>query len=96
MEFEWDDAKRDSNIEKHGIDFVAAKDIFLGFTISIETSHGHVGERRFIAIGMPNASPVVVVFTERGDVRRLISARRARDYEKRLYNKAIQAWGSHR
>ncbi|KZD09987.1 BrnT family toxin [Oceanibaculum pacificum] len=92
MEFEWDDAKRYSNIEKHGIDFIAAKDVFLSFTLIVETSYRRLGERRFLAIGPLEGIFVVVVFTERGQVRRLISARRASDYEERLYNQALQAW----
>ena len=69
MEFEWDEAKREANLDKHGLDFLDARTICL-------TALGVVGEDEII---------VAVVYTVRGETLRLISARRARRNERHLY-----------
>jgi uncharacterized protein len=100
IEFEWDEQKRLSNLEKHGIDFVRACQIFEGFTVEFEDNRydyedtwGELnspprdvrGEERFIAIGEINGQILTVVCTYRGDAIRLISARPATRYERNLY-----------
>lgn len=49
MEFEWDEVKRISNIEKHTIDFRHAIDVFIGFTVTRPSRRA--GEQRFLAVG---------------------------------------------
>jgi len=81
--FQWDPAKNLANLEKHGIDFEDAKQIFYG-PIAVSQSH-HPDEPRWIAIGELQARLIAVVFTYRdGDIR-IISARRARKNEERAY-----------
>jgi uncharacterized protein len=46
----------------------------------------HPGENRFIAIGYVNAQPIAVVYTERGDTIRIISARKATKHEQKAYH----------
>ncbi|MEM6612955.1 MAG: BrnT family toxin [Cyanobacteria bacterium P01_C01_bin.72] len=85
MEFEWDKQKRLSNLQKHGIDFIRAIQIFDGSTVEFEDSRYDYGEDRYIAVGETGGQILAVVYTYRGDVIRLISARQATRYEKNLY-----------
>lgn len=90
IEFEWDEQKRLSNLEKHGIDFIAACQIFDGYTVDFEDNRYDYGEDRFIAIGEINGQILTVVYTypddiNQGDMIRLISARRASKNERSIY-----------
>ncbi len=83
--FEWDPAKRESNLEKHGIDFVDAIGIFDGFVLRLPDTRGAYGEPRFVVIGWVDDQILVVVCTPRVDAIRIISARRANRHEARAY-----------
>lgn len=83
MEFEWDEKKRIATIEKHAIDFMDASEIFSGLHVKI-TAHS-VFEPREIAIGLVDEKLVAAIFTKRGERFRLITARRARENERRAY-----------
>jgi uncharacterized DUF497 family protein len=86
MGFEWDEAKRQANILKHGIDFVDAIGIFAGrFTEAEDLRHGY-GERRLLVTGELAGEMIRLVYTWRGERRRIISARRARRDERRTYH----------
>lgn len=85
MEFEWDPDKNERNIEKHGIDFVRAKEIFWG--PYIERRSDRKGEGRWIAVGPLQDRLVTVVFTRRSGRIRIISARRARSHERKDYRR---------
>ena len=52
MNFEWNDTKRKSNIEKHGIDFIDAPMIFAGYTLAIEDDYHDYGEECFVTFGI--------------------------------------------
>ena len=84
MEYEWDEAKRLDNREKHrGVDFTDME----GFdweTALIEPSPRH-DEARSVALGHIGARLYHVVFVERGDVIRIISLRKANPRERRQY-----------
>lgn len=83
--FEWDDNKLKFNIEKHGIDFVDAIQIFSDIN-RIESNVMHEsGEERHITIGMVNGVILLVVYTLRGKIIRLISARKASKNERKCY-----------
>jgi uncharacterized DUF497 family protein len=85
MRFEWDEAKRLTNIAKHGIDFLRARNVFDGRPW-VENESWHAGETRRLRIAMLDERLVAVVWTQRGvDGIRIISARIARDAEKRQY-----------
>jgi uncharacterized DUF497 family protein len=36
VRFEWDEAKREANLQKHGIDFIGVESLFEGVTITVE------------------------------------------------------------
>lgn len=84
--FEWDDEKNRRNLAKHGIDFDDAKEVFYGPVIIRQSNRNN--EERWIAIGHSENRLVAVVLTQRTDIIRIISARRARKNEEREYRKA--------
>jgi len=87
MEFEWDPAKAESNLEKHGVGFAEAMTVFgdpLEVTIS-DPDHSE-GEFRFLSLGCSAQGRLLVVaYTEREGCIRLISAREAAPRERRRY-----------
>jgi uncharacterized DUF497 family protein len=85
MKFEWDDAKRKSNIKKHGIDFIDAPIIFAGYTLTILDDRYDYGEGRFVTFGILDARVVSVVHTETEDLIRIISIRKATKNEEKEY-----------
>lgn len=85
MEFEWDEAKRLSNLRKHGIDFVDVPAVFDGDIVMIEDDRFSYGEQRFITFGLLQGRVVALVHTERENCTRIISARKATKYEQRTY-----------
>jgi uncharacterized DUF497 family protein len=85
MEFEWDEKKRLSNIEKHKIDFIDAKTIYEGFVYTFQDTRMDYGEPRFVSIGLLSDILISVVFTPRANRRRIISARKSRSNERRKY-----------
>ena len=85
MEFEWDEGKRLANLRRHGIDFVDVSTVFDGDTVTVEDDRYSYGEQRFVAFGLLQGRVVAVVHTERDDLTRIISARKATKYEQRTY-----------
>ena len=88
MQFEWDDNKEKLNIAKHGIDFSTAALIFrdpMRIELYDETHSAY--EDRYITMGRIDGVMVViiVVYTHRSEVIRLISARKATAREERTY-----------
>lgn len=84
MEFEWDEAKRLSNIEKHEIDFLEIQTLFDGRPLrAFDSLWG--GETRTLSIGVLDGVAYGVVATVRGNRIRIISARRASSDERDEY-----------
>ena len=81
--FEWDNVKCRRNIEKHGIDFDEATEVFYGPVLLRRSDKK--SEERWIAAGETEQRILAVVFTLRGQKIRIISARRARRNEERAY-----------
>ena len=84
LEFEWNEDKRNATLEKHGLDFVDAVKIFKGDVLTARSPHE--GEERWIAIGLLEGTLIAVIYTLRGDIYRIITARRARQKERDLYD----------
>lgn len=85
MRFDWDEAKRETNLRKHGIDFLDAETVFAGLTVTIEDDRMAYGERRFVTFGALESQVVAVVHTESEDVIRIISIRKATRSEEKGY-----------
>ena len=89
LRFEWDSRKAAGNVAKHGISFEEASTVFgdpLGRIVG-DPRHSEE-ERRFVLMGRSKAGRfLAVMFTERGESVRLISARRAAGRERKQYEK---------
>ncbi len=90
MEFAWDDAKDAANRRKHGIGFRQAAEIFRGPLVVAEDTRRDYGERRLIALGEYDGEVIRVVFTERSNAVRIISAWKANRNDREVYKKAQQ------
>jgi uncharacterized DUF497 family protein len=86
MEFEWDETKNKTNIEKHGIDFNDAKEVFNDQNRKTSPDlRKDYGEKRYITVGKIFKALITVVFTFRGIVTRIISARISNTKEREKY-----------
>jgi uncharacterized DUF497 family protein len=87
LRFEWDDEKAISNLEKHGVSFGEATEVFYDPNALEGQDTGHSGdEDRFFIIGYSVNRLLFVVFAQRqGDIIRIISARKPTPFERALY-----------
>jgi uncharacterized DUF497 family protein len=85
MLVEWDEKKRTSNLEDHGVDFIDAAPIFGNVVVEAEDKRNDYGERRFRALGHVGDDYFMVTYTWRGNARRIVSAWRGDDDGKRRY-----------
>lgn len=83
--FEWDPEKSDQNLRDRGFDFAYAALVFEGGTIELDDRRQEYGERRIQVIGRVDENILFVVYTWRGDARRIISARLASKGERNAY-----------
>ena len=85
--FKWDDDKARLNLRNHGVDFEEAATVFVDLLARIFADEAHsVEEQREIIIGHSSGDRLLLVcFTERGDVIRVISARKATKRERNDY-----------
>jgi uncharacterized protein len=87
MAFEWDDAKAAANLKKHGIGFDRAAMAFGDpFAIERRDLRAFYAEERFVLIGLSGTAILSVVYTEREDRIRIISAWRATKHEIKDYH----------
>lgn len=83
--FEWDPAKEHLNFAKHGIRFVQAITA-LEDENALTIEDAHDDEQRFITLGLDEIGRLlVVVYTYRGEMIRIISARKATPNERKVY-----------
>jgi len=85
MEISFDPAKRDWTLRERGLDFADAPQAFDGLRIEQEDDRFDYGERRIMTVGYLADRMVIVVWTQRGAVRHIISMRKANDREKAKY-----------
>ena len=84
MRFEWDERKRLSNLEKHGLDFLDVAIVFEAPHVEVPSIFRDE-EQRFLAIGTFEGRYVTVVCNMRSEAIRVISFRRARHEERQKY-----------
>jgi uncharacterized DUF497 family protein len=91
VRFSWDPAKAKANLSKHGVTFDEAATVFLDPLARIHDDPEHsIGEVREIIIGHSAAARLLLVcFTERGEVVRIINARPPDRDERRDYEESI-------
>ena len=89
MRYEWDETKRQANIQKHAIDFVGIETVFAGETVTMGDDRFDYGETRFVTLGLLQDRAVVISHTETEEVIRIISVRKATKNEEVSYFKEI-------
>jgi uncharacterized DUF497 family protein len=83
--YQWDEDKRRANLEKHGIDFLDAIEAFTDPQRYVYRSPREQNELRLVVVGLVKGALAAVIFTERADRVRIISARAARRSERQQY-----------
>ncbi|NNE62146.1 MAG: BrnT family toxin [Woeseia sp.] len=89
MDFEWDERKRLTNLDKHGLDFVEVEEMFQGPILVALDNRNNYREDRWLGLGMSQGRVLVVAFSERNDGQtiRVISLRKALKYEQKAFEK---------
>ena len=85
MQITYDITKRNKTLIERGLDFADAKAVFAGHHFTAEDLRQDYGEVRLISIGLLKGRMVVLVWTPRGEDRRIISMRKANEREQVLY-----------
>jgi len=86
IEFEWDSTKASINIRKHDISFETASEVFFDPFVCAGDEQIIDGEIRETVIGLTSDWELLyVAYTIRGDTIRLISARLANRYQRKIY-----------
>ena len=87
MQFEWDQAKADANLRKHGVSFQEARSVFGDpLATSVVDAEYSQDEERWLTTGVSEAGNMVIVWhTNRGDRIRIIGTRRVTPEERREY-----------
>lgn len=89
MRFTWDENKQQSNLSKHGFDFVDASQVFEGATFTFEDDRYAYGEQRFITLGLLRGRVVVIAHTEVEDEIRIISMREGTKHEQIIFFQSL-------
>lgn len=89
MKYEWDEGKRLTNLQKHGIDFIDIISFEWDSAVVAEDSRQEYGEQRYAAYGFIENRLCCLVYTMRKDIIRIISLRKANGKERQQYEKTI-------
>nr|CRY94916.1 hypothetical protein [uncultured prokaryote] len=85
MKIDYPHPKRDATLAERGLDMARAAEIFDGTTLTVVDDRKDYGEIRQITIGFLDGRMVVMVWTQRGETRRIISLRKANEREQTAY-----------
>jgi len=88
MEFEYNTNKSAANKKKHGVTFEEAKVLWAGDNVILPAITK--GEQRYMIIGKIGPNLYSCIFTTRREEIRIISCRRTRDKERRIYHEKIK------
>ncbi len=88
---EWDGDKARTNLIKHGVSFIEGASVLDDpLALTIDDRLHSIGESRFLTIGYSDRHRIlVVIYTERGDIVRLISVRPATPKERKMYEQDL-------
>jgi hypothetical protein len=89
MHISFDPAKRDRALRERGLDFLDAAEVFASITYRWVDDRHDYGEVRMVTIGRLHGRMVVVVWTQRGETRHIISMRKANEREQAKYGKYL-------
>ncbi|MFY9137560.1 BrnT family toxin [Zwartia sp.] len=90
MEIQFDQEKQKITFLERGLDFARALEIFEGLHFTAQDMRFAYEEDRFITVGLLDSRLVVLVWTPRGEARRIISMRKGNDREKALYTRHLE------
>ena len=85
----FDPKKRQKTIDERQLDFIDAPEVFSGRTYDWEDERYDYGEVRIITVGWLHGRMVVLVWTQRGDARHIISLRKANGREQDYYRELL-------
>ncbi|HKR25683.1 MAG TPA: BrnT family toxin [Allosphingosinicella sp.] len=85
MELSYDAEKRARTLERRGLDFEDAVQIFAGITVTVSDDRRDYGEDRWQTFGLLKDRLVTLVWTLRGSARHIISMRKCNDRERKKY-----------
>jgi uncharacterized DUF497 family protein len=89
VKISFDPAKRNATLRDRGLDFSDATEVFAGKKFEFPDERSDYGEARMITFGVLRGRMVVVVWTERGEARRIISMRKANEREKAYFGQRL-------
>jgi uncharacterized DUF497 family protein len=89
MQIAFDPVKQAKTLAERGLDFADAEMVFAGVTYTTADIRADYGEPRWMTIGLLSGREVVLVWTPRGAVRRIISMRYANEREIAKYRLAM-------
>jgi len=89
MRLTFDSAKREKTLTERGLDFVRAREVFEGVTVTKEDDRADYGESRRVTFGYLDGRAVVIVWTLRDQARRIISMRKANEREIAKFAQAL-------
>ena len=89
MEISFDEAKRQLTLEKRGLDFARAAEIFAGYELTLEDDRHAYGEIRFNTFGHLDSRLVALTWTLRNGTRRIISLRKCNDREQAWFRRIL-------
>jgi uncharacterized protein len=86
MDISFDPEKRARILAERGLDFADAGQVFAGVTATIQDTRAEYGEDRYITAGLLHGRRVVLVWTPRGNARRIILMRYAHASEEKRWS----------
>lgn len=86
-EYEWDEAKRTRNLQKHGVDFQEVYALDWSYALTREDADSF-GEARFVTIAPIRGRLHFMSWTDRDGVCRIISLRKTKRFETKLYEES--------
>lgn len=89
MKITFDPAKSQATLQDRGLDFSDAASVFAGLTLTVIDDRRDYGEVRNQTVGFLVGRMVMVVWTQRGDARHIISMRKCNAKEQTRYSKHL-------
>jgi uncharacterized DUF497 family protein len=85
----FDPNKRATTLRDRDLDFLDAENVFAGPHINVLDARFDYGEVRYQAVGYLNGRMVMLVWTQRGDARHVISMRKCNEREQKTYRQRL-------
>jgi len=85
VQIDFDPDKRDKTLSERGLDFARADEVYAGRHYTAEDAREDYSEPRYVTVGKLDGRMVVMVWTPRGEARRIISMRKANEREQARY-----------